>query len=279
MPSLRLLLDHGIFTHSEFAVPAVSAARHTPQLFWADTTHPINIHRFIRKELPNDADYRSQIEALFTVGRLIREGIVEAYDYHEILCERMRDRIRVPVCDALQGCTIHMCEPPIIRSRFRQTINFRDAISKGGKKDKSAGVTLGSANQIACFEWLCDLTEREIDTLLRLAPKLGLTDFEMESFKNIHWFQFLCKRSGSMENSPDIFHLWTAERNGLDAFLTLEKRLPNFVANVRTEKAKPIEIKTEVLRPLDLLKRFGITNPDPVPMETGRFYYAHEILK
>jgi hypothetical protein len=104
-----------------------------------------------------------------------------------------------------------------------------------------------------------------------------LTDFDVESFRDIGWFQFLCERSGSAENYPDVFHLWTVKRNCLDAILTLEKRLPNLVDRVKNERNKQIEIKTEVLRPLDLLQKLGIDSPDPVPVNADRFYHLHEV--
>jgi hypothetical protein len=55
----------------------------------------------------------------------------------------------------------------------------------------------------------------------------------------------------------------------------LEKRLPNLVSRVTNETIQKIKIQTEVLRPLDLLRKLGIDNPDPVPMEPDRFYYYY----
>lgn len=268
------MLDNGVFSHSEFAECAV---KQTP-VHWGDADHVVAIHGLVRKPPHKDLGYQRQIEALFTVGRLIREGVFEAYDYKEIECERMRDKIGFRVCNALTGCTIHRCQPALERSRFRKTINLRDAISKGGKKDRKAGIDLGQANQIAFFEWLCTLTRKGVEALLQHAALIGLTELEIGSLRNIEWFQFLCERSGSPENYPDVFHLWTAERNGLDAVLTLEKGLPHLVSRVRNEKARTVEIRTEALRPLDLLNKLGIDEPDPVPMDADRFYYWHELL-
>jgi hypothetical protein len=41
--------------------------------------------------------------------------------------------------------------------------------------------------------------------------------------------------------------------------------------------AKTVTIQTEVLRPLDLLNRLGIKDPDPVVVNDGRFYHLHEL--
>ncbi len=113
--------------------------------------------------------------------------------------------------------------------------------------------------------------------MIQHASQIGLTDFEVASLRNLDWFQFLCRRSGSRENFPDVFHLWTAERNGLGTVLTLDTGLPNLLCRVRNEKIKRIEIRTEVLQPLDLLRKLNISKPDPVPMEAGRFYHWHEV--
>ena len=270
---MRILLDNGIFTHSEFAEGAVKRT----SVRWGDTLQVLPVHGLVRKAPDKDLGYQREKEALFTVGRLIREGRIAAYDYTEIQFERMRDRGRLQEFNALQDCPISECRPALVRSRFRMTINLTDSISKGGRKDRKAGVELGGANQIAFFEWLCSLRQEHIDTLLQLVAQIGLTGFEVESLRNIEWFQFLCERSGSLENYPDVFHLWTAERNSLDAVLTLDKGFSSFVSRVRKEKVKRIEIRTEVLRPLDLLLKLGIEEPDPVPMDTERFYHLHEV--
>jgi len=56
---------------------------------------------------------------------------------------------------------------------------------------------------------------------------------------------------------------------------TLEKQLPSLVGRVRSEKRSEIEISRK-LRPLDLLQRLGIAEPDPVPIESDHFYDSYE---
>ena len=269
---MRILMDNGIFSHSEFAEDAIRPT----EVLWGDIREIKDVYGYKRKAPHADKEYQSQIEAIFTVGRLIREGKIKAYDYIEIFFEKMRDKSKIHVFNAMKNCQIHRCRPALERTKFRRSINFIDTISKGGKKDRKAGVELGEANQIAVFEWFCSLNGEFVDLLIQHAVEIGLTDFEVESLRNIGWFQFLCQRSGSPENYPDVFHLWAAERNGFDAFLTLEKRLPNLVCRVKSEKDQKFEIQTEVLRPLDLLHKLGIEKPDPVPIEADRFYYWHE---
>lgn len=265
---MKILLDNGIFIHSEFAEDAINPTT----VNWGDTTITRSVHGFVRKKPDDDPEYQSQKEALFTVGTLIREGRIQAYDYIEIRFERMRGRAPIQHFNALQNCQIHRCLTPVERSRFRQTINIMETIAKGGKNDRKAGTALGIANQIPFFEWLCRLSKPNVDNIVKHAADIGLPPFEVESLKNVEWFQVVCRRSGSPENYPDVFHLWTAERNGLDAVLTLEKRLPNLVFRINNERNKKIQIRTEVLRPLQLLRKLGINETDPVPMAPDRFY-------
>jgi hypothetical protein len=271
---MRVLLDAGIFSHSAFAE---SWVEHRTVRF-GHRTQVVGVHGLIRKAPGASADQQKQEEALFTIGRLIREGQIRAFEYNEIHFERVRIAAPIEEFNALRGCTIDQCAPALERSRFERTISLRDMFSKGGKKDRRKFGEVGAAGQIGFMEFLCTLPEEHVDELIEQhASLLGLTDFEVDSLRNIHWFQVLCGRSQSRENYPDVFHLWTAERNGLDAVLTLERGLPNLVRRVRNEKKKQIEIRTEVLRPLDLLHKLNIQKPDPVPMDAGRFYHLHEV--
>lgn len=272
---MRMLLDTGVLSHSEFAVHATKQVSGC----WGNRNVVAPIHGFVRKAADRNTDYQKQQEALFTVGRLIREGHVEAYTYVEILFERMRGKGRFPVCDALKASDIQGCPSALERSKFFKTLDFREMISKGGRKDRKAGVEPGTATQIAFLKWLCSLRKEGINALIEHAVQIGLDEFEVESLRNIEWFQFLCQRSGSPENYVDVFHLWTAERNGLDAVLTLDKKLPNLLSHVGKEKVKKIEIRAQVLRPLDLLQKLGIDKPDPVPMDPDRFYDFFEATR
>ena len=115
------------------------------------------------------------------------------------------------------------------------------------------------------------LDERAVKTLIGHANQIGLTEFEVDSLKHLDWLKFVCQRFQSRENYPDAFHLWTAERNELN-ILTLENKLPSQVKAIKGEKSRAVEIRADVMRPLELLCKLGISKPDPVPIEHGRFY-------
>ena len=261
---LTVLLDTGIFSHSEFAEGAIAEGQ-------------IAAVHGVRRKIPKvKPELQAQINALPTVGRLIREGIIIAYEYREIWCERIRYRALLPYGNALRDCEIATCNSPLDRTKFRRTSNIGQYLAKGGKKDQKSAVA-GTASQIAFLKFLFELEPGSVEALILNAQLLRLTEFEIESLRNLKWFQFLCERSQSSENYRDVFHLWAAERNGLEVFLILEERLPNLVSRVRSEKIRSIEIRTQVLRPLQLLSRLGIEQLDPVQVELGRFYNLHEL--
>ena len=270
---IKVLLDNGILSHAEFAENAVQEK----EILFGQQKQTLPIHGFIRKSPQNDSSYQSQTDALFTIGRLIREGKIIPFCSTELKVEAFRSISPNPVYYALKDCEISYCPPPIERSKFRITSNSQDYFAKGGKKDKKRGINLGDFNQISFMEWLKTLDKSSIALLIEHSETLGLSDFEVGSMKDIGWYQFVCGRSNSRENFPDIFHLWTAERNSIDVFLTLEKKLPNIIAQIRKEKQKTIEISTEVFRPLEFLNWLGIDVPDEVPIEFDRFYYWHEV--
>jgi hypothetical protein len=155
---MRILLDSGIFMHSEFAEDSVkpTTAR------WGNTETVSLVHGLTRKAPHQDSAYQAQMDALFTVGRLIREKQIEAYDYLEIHRERMRGGVEHKAFNALRACTIHRCLPAVEHTKFRTTVDLTDFFAKGGKKDRDAGFELGAANQLASFKWLFSLTKTKL---------------------------------------------------------------------------------------------------------------------
>lgn len=263
---MKLLFDAGVFVHAEIAVPATQSKT----LTWGPREIILPIAGAVRKPLHADPLRQTELDALFTVGRLIRENRVQAFRYHEVMIELWRGR-NAPWVNALTKCNIVDCEPALHRSKFRSTADFREAARKGGKKDGEDGTEPSLQTQLAFFSWLKDLKPLEVELLIRHATEIRLTPFEVESLQRLNWFQVMCKRSGSAENYVDVFHLWTAERNGL-GLLTLDKKIKRLVERVAAEKSRPVPNLPEVFLPTDLLREMGVTSPDPVPLQAGVFY-------
>ncbi len=123
----KVLLDAGIFIHSEYVEGRVTPKEIPP----AGT---IQLFELVRVPDDPNVEVQRQIDALGTVGRLIREGVIDAYTYGEISFEVFRGSSR-HWWGALDGCKINECPAPLERSRFMQTVHLHEYVSKGGKKD------------------------------------------------------------------------------------------------------------------------------------------------
>jgi len=269
------MLDNSIKSHSQFAESRTVST----QIEWNGTIQSNQIVGFVRKKMHSDSAYQAEIDALFTIGRLIRERHIYAFTYTELMFEGWNRIIGERAFDALADCPVEHCDTPLERSRFFQTINISDYVTKGGKKDRKSGKDT-SMSQIHFIEWLLELTDEHILKLASFRDVLKLSDFEIESLQNIRWLRTMCRIAQSSENYPDMLHLWAAQRNRMDVFLTLEKRLPNIVAHFPTDESCTPSFPTQVLRPQELLKLLGISVCDPVPIEPGRFYpiFGHSFL-
>lgn len=264
---IKVLLDNSIVSGAELA-EYVTLEKLEP---WGDKTIPVRLVGY-RKKVSSNPALQEEIDAIVTVGRLIREGSITAYTYSELRTEAFRRSVTVKAFNSLVGCRINSCPAPIEQGQFRQTAKLAEAIAKGGKKDKKQNENVGDFNQIPYLEWLISLDERAIQFILSQSENIGLTDFEVESFGQIDWFKFVCSRVGSSENYPDAFHLWTAERNKIDVFLTLEKKLPNIINQIKQSTNHKYQLNTSVYRPISFLKSLGISQRDEVPIKAGQFY-------
>lgn len=258
------MLDNGVLGHSQFAEARVMTTKVVGR-------HSVYLTGFVRKKEHQDTAYQSNIDALFTVGRLIREGQIHAYSYGELRFESWRRPIGETAFDALAECLIGDCDAPLERSRFFQTDLSLDYVSKGGKKDRKADRDT-SMSQIRFVEWILGLTTANVEVLISLRNKLRMSSFEVESLQNLPWFRTMCQVAQSPENYPDMLHVWAAQRNRMDVFLTLEKRLPNIAASFPAKVSCGATSPTQVLQPVEFLRRLGISEIDPVPIQAQWFY-------
>lgn len=263
---MKVLIDTGIVGAAELAEFATKEQTIT----WGDIQQSLEIAGFRRRTA---APYtEDDIAAVVTIGRLIREGAVSAYTYSELKFELFRRATPVKEFYALDGCQISNCPAPIERSKFRQTSDLGEFVSKGGKKDRKQNIDVGDFNQIPFFEWLLRLDDQNVKSILLHAKAIALTEFEIESFRQLDRFKFICSRLRSSENYPDAFHLWTAERNDINVFLTMENTLPNAAAQMAKSKNPEQQLRVSVLRPTALLQLLGISEMDKIPLQAGRFY-------
>jgi hypothetical protein len=273
---MRVLIDTGIISSADFLV----GDSRVQEFRWGNGSARTTIAGFRRIEPSRDPDQQREKDALFTLGRLSREGLVELSTYAELNAELWRrPKGRDPLLNAFLKCHIQCCSAPLERSKFRSTIDMTEWIAKGGKAEREKGVLPSEFNQIPYFQWLANLSKEEIATLELHAAKIGLDGFEVSSLHDLPWFQALARALVSPENLPDCFHMWTARRNGMDTLLTLEKKLPRTMNQLKQRKQDAIDAGVSILRPTQLLLQLGVTNIDSVPVQPERFYSYMEIIQ
>lgn len=268
--NLRVLFDSGAFIKSE-TIECVEIDHEVP---WGRSKVSIPLSGYRKKASEQNPESQKQIDALFTIGRLIREQKIEAFTSEEIEVELFRGRPRNPDLNAFENCAFDRCSPPLHRSKFKQTSNTREYFAKGGKKDRKKGYS--DFTQIGFMRWLANIKNEEANAFIQYSNELNLSEFEIQSLKEVGWFRILAEKLGSEENLPDAFHIWTAHRNKMNVFLTLDNRLVNQVASINNEKRRSIEIHPQVLLPLTLVQSLNI-DPDGIPIESDKFYSFIEI--
>src|SRR4051812_8258511 len=103
--SMRVMLDNGIGGHRQFAEVWTVATKNE----WNGTNHSRLIAGFRRKRNHPDPAYQAEVDALFTIGRLIRERRIRAFTYIELMCERWSRAIGERAFDALADCPVERC--------------------------------------------------------------------------------------------------------------------------------------------------------------------------
>jgi hypothetical protein len=273
---MKILVDTGVISSADF----LTGDSRIQELKWGNVSAHTRIAGFKRVEPDKDADQQREKDALFTIGRLARQGRITLYTYRELTVEIWRrPRGKEPLLNAFLQCQFQQCPAPIERSKFRTTIDMNEWFAKGGRSDRGKGIPPTEFSQIPFLQWLSNLSDQETATLVLHSKTLRLDDFEVLSLNDLRWFQALTGAFASPENMPDCFHIWTARRNSLDALLILEKKLPRTIEQLRRRKQGSIDTGVAVLRPTELLHQLGVVEIDTVPVDPGRFYSYMEIIQ
>ena len=224
---------------------------------WSGKTITAPVHGFTRERLPgpNEAWLQEQIEALPTVTRLAREGAIRLFRYIEFELEGLKGKLglRGLIGDLLNDVPIDDVPAAIERSNFQQPSNFEKHADK---------------ERLIEFCELLLSPNFDPDQVCRLP--LRFTDFELENLRLLKRFREI-RRALDRNHYPDAFHLWTAETNRLNYFLTTDKKFINLMTHTSKTQGP-----TRVISPADLLRELGVTEWDPLPVNES-FHYLHEL--
>jgi len=219
-----------------------------------DTVQTISIPGFARK-LPFENKKQKEVECLPTISRLIKEKRLIPYNYTELKFEDML---------GAQGLRN-------IKGDLFRDIDFKRAKSA---VDRSywGGMTLSQCVDREAVIKFCEL-------LLSLDPEKIINfekisslqpEFQQANLKKLNRFKNICNGL-SRKQLPDALHLWTAETNGLNYFLTNDTKFIKVMT-----KTKRIDLPTPPITPSKLLNILGINKLDPMPIEDYNFHNLSE---
>ena len=192
------------------------------------------VTRRLPKNIPDNERWKlAQSEAMHGVAESAREGKVHLFTYDEIELETLSGTLFPSgvVAHCLAGVKIDYVRAAIERSRFQQMPLDTFA-------EKSTRVDF--------CRWLLSLDYRE----LAKRPKFMsmFSDFERRNLESLGRFREICANLDETHYS-DALHLWTAEVNSLDFFLTSDKKFINVMT-----KTSQVALTTRPICPCDFLR-------------------------
>jgi hypothetical protein len=266
IPPIRVLLDHSILTNDT----RLYTVKEDPPPSYKFGNKVLGVRRVPAASSPVR---ERELVAIYTVARLIREGSVLAHTSSELFVEALKDAFPAPLFRATSNCRIDRVPVPIERAKFVRC-PLEEFVRKGkainGKADKS------ESSQLSFLSGLIDLGPEGVEKIVSRKALLGLTGFECESLQNLGWFKTMRARAQSDQHLPDLFHLWTALRNQIEVFLTVDEKLIRMVQGIEQEKSG-FRVGIKVLSPLEFLKTRGVTQLDRFECEYDHFYWLQDV--
>ena len=212
----RLLLDLSVFRRR-----TLGEYFYKREIFkWHEWDIPYDVALFRRFIFENDHWMRSQVDSLKKIAAKAKREKIQFFSYNEIEFEGWRGRTsnaEYTEYDMFLDIPVYAANSALERSKFSGSY-----LDKYLKKEKL----------VRFCKFLSQLNDRNIAHLM---PILPLNDFEKESLSLIKDFQFLLSKMHE-NHYVDAFHLWTAERNKLDFFLTFDKKFVNVIRNCNFDK-------------------------------------------
>jgi len=251
-PSVTALIDlsvrrRGVLTQETWIERAIT---------WAGRELTTHIAGWKPKPHVDGPWLQEQINCLPTIARLATQGSILLYTYSELEFEECSGRPEMmgTFGDLFPRKAIKKCPAAVNRPRFRQNVDFHYYLKRGE--------LIGFCSFLLALEPAVLQGAAEFwDTLPR---------FEQQNLLQLGQFQSLCR--GLSENHyPDAFHLWTAETNHLDYFLTMDRRFPRALSTNRN-----FDFGCSTVSPDELLCSLGVAERDPFPYTDSRPRSYHE---
>lgn len=247
----RVFVDNCIMSVSD----TMQGARKRQTLNWGGSEQTIEIVGYTRKPLPNKSEAwkREQVECLPTLGRMARQNCISLYTYQETIFEGWKRAGSFPsihLGNVFEGINIEKVDAAVERSYFFQM---------------ELGQYIEKQSVVEFCEWLLAIDANTILEVIGNIPK-EFPPFLLNNLRNLERFRELC-RGLSTHQYPDALHLWTAEVNDTQYFLTIDRKF----IRVMTE-SKNLELPCRPISPSQLLDELKVYERDPFKYAEGLFY-------
>ena len=195
---------------------------------------------YVRKELPDENEKwkRDQFQCLPKIAELAKAGCILLFKGSEVQIESMHRRKLMAPGKVFESVHIQHADSAIERSFFEPN-SFSEYIRAGRL------VSFCKSLLSASPEWVEE----------KLNNGNNYPANTLSSLRNLARFKELCEGLAEKQY-PDAFHLWTAEVNKGDFFLTADKKFLNAMC-----KSKKIKLPCMPVSPEGLLERFDF-KPD-----------------
>jgi len=250
MKPLPILMDNCILSLSETMQPMLKKDK----IVVNGKSYPYQFIGYKRKPKPGSEEKWKihQINCLPTIAKIAREEKIELFTYNELRHEAWKKPNSFP--------------SNIIGDIFSD-INFKDVDAAVERTYLFSGDSdyIFSKEQVIKFcKWLLNPNIKEVAN--QLAKQNRFPSFLIQNLRNAERYQTLCENL-SEEQYIDAFHLWTAEVNDLNLFLTTDKTFINVMT-----RTKNVNLNCRPISPSQLLSSMNIDKLEPFKYSEKEFY-------
>jgi hypothetical protein len=230
---MKVLIDHSVRQHG------IVAHRGFERREGEVLGQTFQYLKLSEKPRPPRLDWmQAEIDVIPELVDLVGQGQIEAFTTNELEAEWFRAAKFPESYDTLfSGCEFGQLPAPLERSKWG--LSAEQFVSKDDVISFCKNMLLTPSR---------DRIERFIEGMEQNS-RFRLTEFETRCLRNVELFRAICYGIDE-KHFPDALHLWTAEENEMDVFLTLDKKFRNLIEH------RKVELRCKVMFPSEVLAAF-----------------------
>jgi hypothetical protein len=167
-----------------------------------------------RKQSERNDWLQKEIDCLPVIANFAQEGRIKALSSEELKAENRVPKFPSSEYNVFTDVKFEKALAPLARSKW--------GLSKEQYLDKEDIIKY-------CLSFFLSPSSERIEQFIsgmRTNSRFSLSAFEEKCLRRTYVFKAICHGIDRM-HYPDALHLWTAEENGLDVFLTMDRKFRN----------------------------------------------------